>query len=320
LWGQLVQNFPLIGIGWLFMHGNADFGLIALGGFAFGKVYEALTLPSREWGPISTLKAELERLGPVVEALEAIGQNHMPEGDWIEYGQAETVMFQDVTVFNSYLQQKPAVQHLTLNVTDNVMFAGEDGQGKRSLAEAITNSAARGQGKILRPVLCEIIGAVAPPYLQRSTLREFLCDRCVDPMPSDQDLLRLLHDVGLPHLNELTQGVDTEQDWKAVLSAPEQLLLCLARIVVSGAKVVVIEGATAAVEPEVEEWFYKVLRLKQLRFISFTNDTRVAKYHDRVIELDEHGTPTEVPAAEYQMPRWKIFLRRLSSGDKPDAG
>jgi len=329
--GQVVAQASLGIIGLLVMHGRATMGQIAQSSLAFVNVYNGLTIFTSQYGAYSTLKAELERLGPFARALNDIGENRMPEGQWIDYAVTEnsTVTFDKVTVLSSYLDPKPVVHEMTLAFDVDTLVTGRDGHGKTDLAKTIGLGVAAGSGKITRPARNKIMFLTQTPYLPICTLREFLRDMQPSGPEDDQRLLTTLELVGLQDLVEQSKtvvegkevsGLDSAQDWKVKISTPQQQQLCLARAILFQPLVLVIDQATDGLEPEVEEDFYKIVRGLGIRLITFSNSSRLAKSFKRVIELREDRGFDQHDAQVYKAPGWKALIRRLGGSADNDHG
>ncbi|MBS1995607.1 MAG: ATP-binding cassette domain-containing protein [Cyanobacteria bacterium SZAS LIN-2] len=315
--GKIVEQAALVGMGWLVMHGRATMGQIAQAGQAFTAVYNGLTVFTSQYGAYSTLKVELERLGPVSRALEDIGENRMPQGQWIEYaeGNDDVIRFDHVTILSSYLDAKPVVNDMTVAFDVDTLITGRDGHGKTDLAKAIGLRASNGAGKITRPPRDKVMFLTQSPYLPTCTLREYLLDMQPSGPGDDQKLLNVLELVGLPDLVEQSKGeksggLDTAHAWKSKISEPQQQQLCLARAILFKPMVLVIDQATDGLEPEIEEDIFQVLRGLGVRLITMSNSSRLAKSHKRVIELREDRSFEKYDSKDYKAPGWKANLRR----------
>ena len=319
--GQVVGNAALVGIGWLVMQGRATMGAIAQAAQAFTNVYNGLTVFTSQYGAYSTLKAEIERLGPAARALEEIGENRMPQGHWVEYAETDSnvVVFDKVTVLSSYLDSRPVVNEMSVKFDVDTLITGRDGHGKTDLARAIGLGASPGAGKITRPARDKIMFLTQTPYLPICSLRDFLSD--MQPTSAD-DLTRFMAVLDLVGLHDLvehsktdgTSGWDMSQDWKKKISSPQQEQLCLARAILFKPAVLVIDQATDGLEPEIEEDIYKVLRGLGIRLITLSNSSRLAKSFKRVLELREDRGFDVHEAQEYKTPGWKAMMRRWGPG------
>ncbi len=313
-WGKVVEHGPFALIGWFYLHRQiSSFGSILQGVQAFQNVYSGLTVFAANWEAISLLRAECQRLGPFVEALEESGASLVAEGQWIVHKQGPLVSFKDVTVHNQYLGSKPVVVALNLTIDDNVLFTATDGQGKPELARALGLAVARGTGEITRPGRDKIMFLTQVPFVPECTLREFLTD-AGSASRADRDLFSALASVSpeLRLLAEKSGGLDVVKDWKSSLPLSQQQQLCLARLVLARPDYAVLEQATDAFEPEYESKIYSVLLALGVRIIAFSNAERVAKHVDRVIELSPDGSWQECKASEYHVPRWKTLFSSLT--------
>jgi putative ATP-binding cassette transporter len=325
--GQVVGNAALVAIGWLVMHGRATIGAIGQAGQAFANVYNGLTVFTSQFGAYSTIKAEIERLGPFARALDEIGENRMPQGQWIEYAEVDgkPISFDNVTILSSYLDSKPVVKDMSVVFDVDTLITGRDGHGKTDMAKAIGLGAAQGGGKITRMSRNRIMFLTQTPYIPTCTLREFLVDSPATGGVDDQRLATVLDLVGLHDLieqskGENTGGLDTPQNWQNRIPSPQQQQLCLARAILLKAEVIVIDQATDGLEPEIEEDIYKILRGLGVRLIAFSNSDRLAKSFKRVLELrEDRGFDVHDEAKDYKV-GWKAYLpSRLTGrgGTKP---
>lgn len=313
-WGKVVEHGPFALIGWFYLHRQiSSFGSILQGVQAFQNVYSGLTVFAANWEAISTLRAECERLGALVEALEESSAERMKEGQWVTFRNGATVSFKDVTVHNQYIGSKPVVVGLNLTIDDNVLFTATDGQGKPELARALGLAVARGTGEITRPERDKVVFLTQFPFIPECTLREFLADGSLEAR-KDHDLWNALCSVSseLKLMAEKSGGLDVVKDWKSSLPVSQQQQLCLARLILVKPEYAVLEQATDAFEPEYESKIYSVLLALGVKIIAFSNAARVAKHVDRVIELSPDGTWQEAKASEYNTPRWKILLNHLT--------
>ncbi|MBU6453758.1 MAG: ATP-binding cassette domain-containing protein [Cyanobacteria bacterium REEB67] len=315
--GKVVENAALVGIGWLIMHGRATIGDIAQVSQAFTNVYNGLTVFTSQIGAFSNLKAEIERLGPFARALDDIGENRMPAGQWIEYHETEgkALEFRDVTIFSSYLDAKPVVHAMTCSFDVDTLITGRDGHGKSDLARAIGLGVAAGAGEIFRPQRDKIMFLPQNLYLPVCSLRVFLLDMQEATKDDDERMINALDLVGLHDLPEQSKdensgGFDTSQDWRGKLTTQQQQQLCLARAILFKPEVLVVDQATDGMEAAIEEDVFKILKALNVRLITFSNNARLAKYHQRVIELKEDGSYSESAAPDYKGPAWKPRLVR----------
>lgn len=327
-WGKLIEYGPQLFFAYLFMWGKtSSWRDVSLGATAFQRTYDGFSILGSQIGAIKSLQADLIRIGPLYDALEAIGANKMPSGKWIDYEFGDVLAFTEVTIHNTYLDRRAVVKALNLTIDKNAMFISKDGLGKARVADAITLFCAPGEGKILRPEPNSIIGVVKPAYMPNSSVRAFLTDLC-EKEPADAAIMEALSAAGLANVpdvvdlpkrtiedeqgNKIKVGLDTAVPLHTVLPEPDQLLLCLARIILTSSqnleedgkttklKLVVIDQAFGGINEAVVGFFFKALKLKELRFVTMSSDDSLAKYHDVVYEIGDEGDVTEHPAGTYK--------------------
>lgn len=310
VYNQVVPLIPSLIVATLFVQGGVnDFGRIAAATGAFMAVYNGLTVFGQQFGTIASLKAVTGRLAVLKQALLDIGAQQPPPGDYITFEEGDQIAFKGVTVRTGYLDKRVSIENLTLDVTMNLAVLGPNGSGKGHFAKAIAGLWPFGTGTLTRPPSKDVLFLTAEPFLPTSTLRDVLTFAIEGgDKPSDDRLREVLNMVELRELEKTAGGFDAEQNWKAVLPLASQQRLSLARMVLVRPKYAVIHQATSALEDEIVQMLYTVLRTNGTRYITTATSIDVVKYHDAVLELDGSGAWKIFPADQYKKPGWKRFL------------
>ena len=158
-----------------------------------------------------------------------------------------------------------------IHAGEKIGIIGRTGSGKTSLIQAIFHLYPFESGEILldgkRPIrdldLNVYRRAIAyisqDPTLFRGTLRENLT---LDPRHPDEALISRLEHVGLDAwYTRQSKGLNTLIEERGRnLSAGERQLLCMARCLLQGAPIVIMDEATSAVDPHSEEILMKATR------------------------------------------------------------
>ena len=128
------------------------------------------------------------------------------------------------------------------------------------------------------------------PFVFNGSLRKNL-----DPLGnhSDVELWEVLEAVQLKPLVETFEGkLDYTLNSRGMnLSVGEKQLLCLARVLLQGSKMVILDEPTAHVDPKTEQIIHETIRkrLKNSTIITIAHRLKTIEEYDKVLELKDHG-------------------------------
>jgi putative ATP-binding cassette transporter len=121
------------------------------------------------------------------------------------------------------------------------------------------------------------------------TLRNQLIYPSTETQLDDEQLLRVLEQVGLPNLVERFGGLDVQQDWFDVLSLGEQQRVAFARLFINRPRYAILDEATSALDIKNEENLYHHLVGTGTTYISVGHRPTLVKHHHLLLELLENG-------------------------------
>ena len=247
--------------------------LVTAGAMGLGVLTTFILYSQRLFDPLRQLAERFTQIQGGLTAVERIGELLDEPQDIVERAQPQPlplhlgrrqgeVIFEDVCF--AYRPDEPILQHLNLRISpgEHVALVGPTGSGKSTVIRLLCRLYEPQQGRIL-------LDGVDIRDLSISTLRErlgvvlqdtFLFSGSVaDNLMLDRkrpraELERLTQELGLtPLMERLPQGLDTPlRERGGNLSSGERQLLSVARVALRDPAVLVMDEATAFMDPSTE--------------------------------------------------------------------
>ena len=262
----------------------------------------------------------VERIGELLEQPIEIGE--LPDSQktaaavrsGIERSSAGEVIFENVSF--AYRADDPILQDLSFRITpgEHVALVGPTGSGKTTIIRILCRLYEPQQGRILLdgidirqlpiPTLRQRLGVVLQDtFLFSGNVADNL--RLDAPISTDE-LRKTCRDLGLePLLRRLPDGLATElRERGGNLSSGERQLLSVARVAIRDPSVLVMDEATAFMDPSTEATLQRDLDrlLKQRTAIVIAHRLATVEAADRILVLKkgrvvEQGNHLELRAA-----------------------
>ncbi|HSY38755.1 MAG TPA: ATP-binding cassette domain-containing protein, partial [Polyangia bacterium] len=204
---------------------------------------------------------------------------------------------------------------------EKVLVVGESGTGKSTLVRAVSGLWPWGSGEILIQSNARLVLMPQQPYVPLGTLRR-AATYPQSPDEVDESVIRqTLEDVGL---GEFADRLDEESRWEDILSGGQKQRLAFARVLMQRPDIVVMDEATAALDPASQEQLMKLLleRLPEATVVSVGHRPELEAFHNRKLVLELHSEGARLVRDESlrsPVRRTAQFLSRLLSG-APAAG
>jgi putative ATP-binding cassette transporter len=298
--GFFVSNLPIVFLAPRFFAGEIEFGEITQASGAFMSIYGSLSLIVDQFDRLTDYKAEVDRLGTLVEVL-----SKTPKLEQSESPKIKTVEQNCITLKNVTLQtpdyQRTLVTDLSVEVPpgQGLLVVGNSGIGKSSLIRVIAGLWNSGTGCIMRPKPEETLFLPQSPYMVMGDLRSQLLYPKTDKIVSDTQLQEALEKVNLADLPERFGGFNAELNWPDVLSLGEQQRLAFARLLIAQPRYAILDESTSALDVENEKRLYHLLKQKNTTFISVGHRPTLVQYHQLVLKLIGNANWQLISAQEY---------------------
>jgi len=171
----------------------------------------------------------------------------------------------------------------------SILVTGASGCGKSTLLRTFAGIWDYAEGKILLPENAKVMFLPQKPYLPLGTLRRALIYPVAEiDSPADEKLKSVLQIVDLKNL---TDKLDTADDWSRILSGGEQQRLAFARVILSAPNYIFLDEATSALDEPKELEMYKILKqnLPDATVVSVGHRSTLFQIHDTELNLDGAG-------------------------------
>lgn len=207
--------------------------------------------------------------------------------------QGESVKFDNVTIASPH--GEILIKNLKFEIKKgmNLLISGPNGCGKSSIFRVLGELWPVINGQVTKPPISQIFYIPQRPYLPFGTLRDqIIYPDSISAMNNkglkDGDLVFLLHKLKLEYLLE-REGLDATANWNNQLSGGEKQRIAMARLFYHRPTFALLDEATSAISVEIEPEIYKFCRKLDITVISVAHKLTLRKYHNYVLEIDEHG-------------------------------
>jgi putative ATP-binding cassette transporter len=285
-YNNLIQLIPALIVAPLFIHGQADFGVISQSAMAFAYVVGAFSLVVTQFPSLSSYAAVLARLSPLV------GFAGMPApapADGIAVVEDERHLALEHLTLLSPQDGAILLSDLTADVApgERLLVTSATERVTDVLQRAIAGLWDAGEGRIVRPPLNDVRFLPDREYLPPGTLREFLTGN--DPRVTEEQIQQALRTTGADRAVARV-GLDVERDWDDVLSVDEQRLVGLAYVLIVPPRFLVVSHVEAGLGNADVASVLEAFTARRIGCMALGDGAIGREHFDRVIEIRADGT------------------------------
>lgn len=185
---------------------------------------------------------------------------------------------------------------------EKVLVAGESGTGKSTLVRAIAGLWPWGEGDIEVRAGAKLFLLPQRPYVPLGTLRRAAAYPDAAESRSIEDIAKAFKKVGLGHLAE---RLEEEGPWDQTLSGGEKQRLAFARIFLHRPDIIVLDEATAALDPPSQDKLMELLskELEETTVVSVGHRPELEAFHSRKIILERRRGGAKLVSDVYLIPK-----------------
>ena len=278
-------------------------GTITLGGLmqtaaAFVQVQVALNWLVDNYARIAEWLASVGRVVGLWTALSDLDATAGDEQTRIRFEESEdnTIHIQALSVAQHNGRVVIDEADTSIQEGEKILLSGASGTGKSTLIRAMAGLWPWGSGRVLMPAGSRMAFLPQRAYLPPGTLRQVLEYPAADVAHEDEVLVEALKRCGLARL---VKRLDEAERWDQLLSGGEQQRLAFARLLVRKPDIVLMDEATAALDPHSQDEMMSLFR-EELAFctvITVGQRPELAEYHDRTLTLTRRESGVRMSAA-----------------------
>jgi len=287
--GFIAPVLPIILCAPKYLDGSMSLGQVMQAASAFTIVQGAFNWLVDNYPRLADWSASARRAASLMVSLDGLERAEQGEGfgriTRTDDGERAALRLRDLSVT---LDDGTAVlddTDIAIKPGERVLIAGESGTGKSTLVRAIAGLWPWGEGTIEVKKGAKLMLLPQRPYIPIGTLRRAATYPDAAESRDVKEIADAFKRVGLAHL---VDRLEEEAPWDQTLSGGEKQRLAFARIFLHNPDIIVLDEATAALDPESQDKLMALLSKQpdETALVSVGHRPELEAFHNRKIVLE----------------------------------
>jgi vitamin B12/bleomycin/antimicrobial peptide transport system ATP-binding/permease protein len=281
--------FPALIVTPAYLVSAITLGVLMQAALAFQKVESAFAFCITSYAKIAEWRAVMNRVAQFEAAMGEVDRAGLA-GAAIDIAPVpgDELLIRDLVIKLPDGEPIASVPSLKLAAGDRLLVSGPSGAGKSSLFRGLAGTWPLGEGQVRYPRGTRVLALPQRPYFPLGSLRQALSYPLLAEEVDDVILRDTMVAAGLGHL---TDRLDEEAEWNAVLSGGEQQRAGFVHALIYRPTILLLDEAVSTLEETEARQLYALLseRLPGTIVISTGRAVAGAEPHQRVFEMK--GSP-----------------------------
>jgi vitamin B12/bleomycin/antimicrobial peptide transport system ATP-binding/permease protein len=290
--GFIAPVLPILLCAPKYLHGEMSLGEVMQAASAFTIVQSAFNWLVDNYPRLADWTASAQRAASLMVSLDAL--ERAEQGDGVgritrtDDGEGAALRLRDLSVT---LDDGTAVlddTDIAIKPGERVLVAGESGTGKSTLVRAIAGLWPWGDGVIEVQKGAKLMLLPQRPYIPIGTLRRAVVYPDAPDSRDIEEIAEAFKRVGLEHLID---RIEDEAPWDQTLSGGEKQRLAFARIFLHNPDIIILDEATAALDPESQDRLMALLskQPESTALVSVGHRPELEAFHNRKVVLERRA-------------------------------